>query len=93
MVALDGGLMTIRNSMRPSTTHGGRESRKVTAGGHLQRGGFKVPEWIGTILFFAAVGLTAAKLNKDFAEKGLLGYAMLLIMIIIYAAAVGLAYV
>lgn len=52
-----------------------------------------MPEWIGTILFFAAIGLTAAKLNEDFAENGLLGYVMLLVMIAIYAAAVGSAYV
>jgi hypothetical protein len=52
-----------------------------------------VPEWIGTILFFAAVGLTAAKLNDDFGEKGMLGYVMLMMMIVIYAAAVGFAYV
>ena len=52
-----------------------------------------MPEWIGTILFFAAIALTAAKLNRDFGEKGLLGYVMLMIMIIIYAAAIGFAYV
>lgn len=49
-------------------------------------------EMIGTILFLVAIGLTAAKLNDDFAEKGLLGYLMLLVMIIIYAAAVGTAF-
>lgn len=52
-----------------------------------------MPEWIGTVLFFAAIGLTAAKLNRDFGEKGLLGYLMLMIMIMIYAAAIGFAYV
>lgn len=52
-----------------------------------------MPEWIGTVLFFLAIGLTAAKLNEDFGEKGLLGYAMLMVMIAIYAAAVGFAYV
>lgn len=52
-----------------------------------------MPEWIGTILFFVAIGLTAAKLNEDFGEKGALGYTMLLVMIVIYAAAVGSAYV
>lgn len=57
------------------------------------KGRLQVPEWIGTILFFVAIGLTAAKLNRDFAEKGLLGYVVLLIMIIIYAAAIGFAYV
>lgn len=52
-----------------------------------------MPEWIGTILFFIAIGLTAAKLNDDFAKNGILGYAMLIMMIIVYAAAVGSAYV
>ncbi|HSM44305.1 MAG TPA: hypothetical protein VK969_04740 [Acidimicrobiia bacterium] len=52
-----------------------------------------MPEWIGTLLFFVAIGLTAAKLNKDFGENGLLGYAMLMVMIIIYAAAIGVAFV
>lgn len=51
-----------------------------------------MPEWIGTMLFLAAVGLTAAKLDADFGEKGLLGYAMLMVMIVVYAAAVGAAY-
>jgi cyanate permease len=52
-----------------------------------------MPEWIGTLLFFAAVGLTAAKLNRDFSERGILGYAMLVVLIAAYAGAVGIAYV
>lgn len=52
-----------------------------------------MPEWIGTILFFVAIGLTATKLNDDFAENGVLGYVMLMVMIAVYAAAVGSAYV
>lgn len=52
-----------------------------------------MPEWIGTMLFFVAIGLTAAKLNEDFGQRGMLGYAMLIMMIAIYAAAVGSAYV
>jgi uncharacterized transporter YbjL len=52
-----------------------------------------LPEWIGTLLFFAAIGLSAAKLNEDFGEKGLAGYAMLMLLIVVYAAAVGAAYV
>lgn len=51
-----------------------------------------MPEWIGTILFLAAVGLTAAKLNEDFGERGFLGYSLLLLLIAIYAAAVGTAF-
>ena len=52
-----------------------------------------MPEWIGTVLFFAAVGLTAAKLNDDFGEHGMWGYVTLLLMITVFAAAVGAAYV
>lgn len=52
-----------------------------------------MPEWIGTMLFFVAIGLTAAKLNEDFGQRGMLGYGMLIMMIAIYAAAVGSAYV
>jgi hypothetical protein len=52
-----------------------------------------VPEWIGTALFFVAIGLTAPKLNDDFGEKGLRGYAVLMMMIAIYAAAVGSAFI
>ena len=51
-----------------------------------------MPEWIGTILFFLAVVLTAAKFNRDFGDRGIVGYAMLIMMIAIYAAAVGTAY-
>lgn len=51
-----------------------------------------MPEWIGTILFLAAVGLSGAKINRDFGKRGLLGYAFLFLMIVVYAAAVGLAY-
>lgn len=52
-----------------------------------------MPEWIGTILFLLAVGLTATKFNEDFGEKGAAGYLLLVMMIAIYAAAVGSAYV
>jgi hypothetical protein len=52
-----------------------------------------MPEWIGTMLFFAAIGLTATKFNEDFGENGIAGYVMLVLMIAIYAAAVGSAYV
>ncbi len=52
-----------------------------------------MPEWIGTVLFFAAVVLTATKLNEDFGRRGELGYLMLVVLIAVYAAAVGLAYV
>lgn len=45
------------------------------------------------MLFFVAIGLTAAKLNEDFGQRGELGYVMLMMMIALYAAAVGSAYV
>ena len=51
-----------------------------------------IPEWIGTVLFFCAIGLTAAKVNRDFGDNGIAGYAILVLMIAIYAAAVGSAY-
>lgn len=51
-----------------------------------------MPEWIGTALFLLAVVLTASKFNEDFGENGIAGYAMLVLMIAIYAAAVGSAY-
>lgn len=51
-----------------------------------------MPEWIGMTLFLAAVTLSGAKINDDFGKRGLRGYATLLLMIIVYAAAVGTAY-
>lgn len=62
-------------------------------GGYGQERRVAVPEWIGTLLFFVVIGLTAAKLNEDFGEKGKLGYLMLLMMIAVYAAAIGVAYI
>lgn len=52
-----------------------------------------MPEWIGSILFLAAIGLTATKLSDDFGRRGELGYVMLFLLIAVYAAAVGIAYV
>jgi hypothetical protein len=51
-----------------------------------------MPEWIGTIVFFSALGLSGAKIAGDFGKRGLLGYAMLLVMLVIYAAAVAVAF-
>lgn len=51
------------------------------------------PEWIGTLLFLLAVGLSGTKVNNDFGDRAVFGYATLLLMIIIYAAAVGTAFV
>lgn len=52
-----------------------------------------MPEWIGTVLFLAAIGLTAAKISDDFGERGEWGYALLILMVAIYAAAVSAAYI
>lgn len=49
-------------------------------------------EWVLTILFFLAVGLTAAKLDEDFADRGLWGFAVLMLFTVMFAAAVGLPY-
>ena len=51
-----------------------------------------MPEVVGTVLFFSAIGLTAAKLNEDFGQRGEVGYAVLLLLITIFAAAVGTAF-
>jgi hypothetical protein len=51
-----------------------------------------MPEWVGTLLFLAAIGMSGAKIAEDFGERGLRGYAMLLLVLTIYAAAVGVAY-
>jgi hypothetical protein len=51
-----------------------------------------MPEWVGTVLFLAALGMSGAKIAEDFGNRGLRGYAMLMLVITIYAAAVGLAY-
>lgn len=51
-----------------------------------------MPEWIGTVLFLVAIALTATKINEDFGKRGELGYVLLMVMIALYAAAVGVAY-
>jgi hypothetical protein len=51
-----------------------------------------VPDWIGTGIFFLALGLTAAKVNEDIGQYGLVGYMVLLLMTFVYAAGIGLAY-
>lgn len=51
-----------------------------------------MPEWLGTILFLSSVGLSGAKLSEDFGNRGLLGYGMLLILTLIYAAAIGIGF-
>ena len=61
-------------------------------GGNKSRGGAGVPEWIGTVLFLSAVGLSGTKIAVDFGNRGIRGYAMLLLLILIYASAIAVAY-
>jgi hypothetical protein len=51
-----------------------------------------MPEWVGIVLFLGAAGLSGVKIARDFGQRGLRGYAMLVMMLILYAGAVGLAY-
>jgi hypothetical protein len=51
-----------------------------------------MPEWIGSALFLVAVGLTGSKLSEDFGERGMRGYAMLMVMLAVYAGAVAVAF-
>jgi len=51
-----------------------------------------MPEWVGTILFLVAVGLSGDKLVRDFGDNGLLGYGMLMVVIAILSSAVGVAF-
>jgi hypothetical protein len=61
-------------------------------GGGYQSVEVLMPEWVGTILFLIAVGLSGEKLVRDFGDKGMLGYGMLIVMIAIYSSAVGVAF-
>jgi len=51
-----------------------------------------MPEWIGSMMFLTAVGLSGSKISDDFGNRGLRGYAMLVIVLAIYAAAVSVAF-
>ena len=51
-----------------------------------------MPEWIGTIVFLVAVGLTGAKIAEDFGNRGLRGYAVLMVVLLVYASAVAVAF-
>ena len=51
-----------------------------------------MPEWVGSVLFLAAIGLTATKLSEDFGRRGELGYLVLFLLIAVYAAAIGSAF-
>ena len=49
-------------------------------------------DWTGTLLFLLAVGFSGSKIANDFGNRGLRGYAMLLLLIVVYAGAVALAF-
>jgi hypothetical protein len=51
-----------------------------------------MPEWIGTIIFLIAVGLTGAKIAEDFGNAGLRGYATLMVVLMVYASAVAVVF-
>ena len=51
-----------------------------------------MPDWTGTLLFLLAVGLSGSKIAGDVGNRGLRGYAMLMLLIVVYAAAVALAF-
>ena len=51
-----------------------------------------MPEWIGSVLFLSAVGLSGAKIAVDFGNRGFRGYAMLLLLILVFASAIAVAY-
>ncbi len=51
-----------------------------------------MPEWIGSVLFLGALGLSGSKIAEDFGNRGLRGYGMLMVVLAIYAAAIALAF-
>jgi len=51
-----------------------------------------MPEWIGSVLFLSAVGLSGTKIAVDFGNRGFRGYAMLLLLILVFASAIAVAY-
>lgn len=61
-------------------------------GGRSKWGAAQMPEWVGTILFLAAMAMSAAKIAEDFGNRGLRGYAMLILVLTIYAGAVAAAF-
>jgi len=60
--------------------------------GQQVKGWCWVPEWIGTALFLSAVGLSGTKIAVDFGNRGIRGYAMLLLLILVFASAIAVAY-
>jgi hypothetical protein len=55
--------------------------------------GGDMPEWIGSVLFLSALGLSGSKISEDFGNRGLRGWAMLMLVLAVYAYAVVVAFV
>lgn len=51
-----------------------------------------MPDWTGTLLFLLAVGLSGSKIAHDAGNRALRGYGTLLLLIVVYAAAIALAF-
>ena len=51
-----------------------------------------MPEWIGSILFLSALGLSGSKISEDFGNHGLRAWAMLMLVLAVYAYAVVVAF-
>jgi hypothetical protein len=49
-------------------------------------------EWVGSVIFLSALGLSGSKIAEDFGDRGLRGYAMLMVVLAIYAAAVAVVW-
>jgi hypothetical protein len=54
--------------------------------------GGDMPEWIGSILFLSALGLSGSKISEDFGNRGLRAWAMLMLVLAVYASAVAVAF-
>jgi hypothetical protein len=54
--------------------------------------GGDMPEWIGSILFLSALGLSGSKISEDFGDRGLRAWAMLMLVLAVYASAVVVAF-
>jgi hypothetical protein len=54
--------------------------------------GGDMPEWIGSILFLSALGLSGSKISEDFGNRGLRAWAMLMLVLAVYAYAVVVAF-
>jgi hypothetical protein len=64
----------------------------ICQGKFREGAGDDMPEWIGSILFLSAVGLSGSKISDDFGNRGLRAYAMLMLVLAVYAYAVVAAF-